>query len=115
MYDLQWILEIKDISNLLNEEEMKELYEKIFKLLFYIKDEIILNQKSIPSGSFKKLMEESPRDENGAIHIPYINYKINKEVYEYVLDYHFKKHRLDESSRSKLRVSIAMGPSPSYI
>ena len=33
----------------LNEEEMKELYEKIFKLLFYIKDEIILNQKSIPS------------------------------------------------------------------
>ena len=49
MYDLQWILEIKDISNLLNEEEMKELYEKIFKLLFYIKDEIILNQKSIPS------------------------------------------------------------------
>ena len=49
MYDLQWILEIKDLSVLLNEEEMKELYEKIFSLLFYIGDEVILSQRSIPS------------------------------------------------------------------
>ena len=49
MYDLQWILEIKDVSNLLNEEEIRELYEKIFSLLFYIGDEVILNQRSIPS------------------------------------------------------------------
>lgn len=48
MYDLQWILEIRDISNLLSEDEIKELYEKIFSLLFYIGDEVILNQKSIP-------------------------------------------------------------------
>lgn len=49
MYDLQWILEIDDISFLLNEDELKELYEKIFLLLFYIEDKVILNQKSIPS------------------------------------------------------------------
>ena len=49
MYDLQWILEIKDVSNLLSEEEIKELYEKIFSLLFYIGDKVILNQRSIPS------------------------------------------------------------------
>lgn len=49
MYDLQWILEIKDVSNLLNEEEIKELYEKIFSLLYYIGDEVILEQRSIPS------------------------------------------------------------------
>ena len=49
MYDLQWILEIKDVSNLLSEEEIKELYEKIFSLLYYIGDKVILNQRSIPS------------------------------------------------------------------
>lgn len=49
MYDLQWILEIKDVSNLLNEEEIKELYEKIFSLLYYIGDEVTLEQRSIPS------------------------------------------------------------------
>lgn len=49
MYDLQWILEIKDVSNLLSEDEIKGLYEKIFSLLFYIGDEVILNQRSIPS------------------------------------------------------------------
>jgi len=90
----------------MTDKKFTEIYIEIMEDLY---------QKSIPSGSFKKLIEESPRDENGAIHIPYINYRIKQEVYEYVLDYHFKKHRLDEPSRSRLRVSIAMGPSPSYI
>ena len=49
MYDLQWIVEIRKIDNLLDEHEIKTLYEKILEILSYVDDDVILNQLSIPA------------------------------------------------------------------
>ena len=49
MYDLQWIVEIRKIDTLLSTEEMKTLYDKIFEILSYVDEDVILNQLSIPA------------------------------------------------------------------
>ena len=49
MYDLQWIMEIRQVDHLLNLDELTRLYDKLISILFYIGDRVILNQRSIPS------------------------------------------------------------------
>ncbi|WP_407375366.1 CDP-glycerol glycerophosphotransferase family protein [Methanobrevibacter sp.] len=49
MYDLQWIVEIRKLDKLLNEDEMKTLYSKILELLTYIDEDVIFKQLSIPA------------------------------------------------------------------
>lgn len=49
MYDLQWIVEIRKIDTLLDDGEIKTLYDKILALLAYIDEDVILNQLSIPA------------------------------------------------------------------
>ena len=49
MYDLQWIMEIRQVDHLLNLDELTRLYDKLISILFYIGDKVILNQRSIPS------------------------------------------------------------------
>ena len=49
MYDLQWIVEIRKIDNLLDEAEIRKLYENILEILAYIDEDVILNQLSIPA------------------------------------------------------------------
>lgn len=49
MYDLQWIVEIRKIDTLLDDAEIKTLYEKILKILEYVDEDVILNQLSIPA------------------------------------------------------------------
>lgn len=45
MYDIQWMFHLRDVSNVLNESELKELYSILHELLQEIDDEIILNQR----------------------------------------------------------------------
>ncbi|WP_297981991.1 CDP-glycerol glycerophosphotransferase family protein [uncultured Methanobrevibacter sp.] len=49
MYDLQWIMEIRQINHLLSIDEIMVLYDKIISILFYIGDKAIFKQRSIPS------------------------------------------------------------------
>lgn len=49
MYDLQWIVEIRKISNILNEDEIRTLYDNILKILSFIDEDVILHQLSIPA------------------------------------------------------------------
>lgn len=48
MYDLQWILEIRFIHLIMSQDEINQLYGKIFYLLSYIDDEVIWAQLSLP-------------------------------------------------------------------
>ena len=45
MYDIQWMFHLRDVSDVLNEDEMNELYSILHELLQEIDDEIILGQK----------------------------------------------------------------------
>ena len=45
MYDIQWMFYIKDVSDVLNKEELNQLYSLLHELLCEIEDYIILNQK----------------------------------------------------------------------
>ena len=45
MYDIQWMFHLRDVSDVLNEDEMNELYSILHELLQEIDDEIILDQK----------------------------------------------------------------------
>ena len=47
MYDLQWIAEIEYIDKLLNEDEIDELYDKIFYILKHVEKDVIFKQLSI--------------------------------------------------------------------
>lgn len=49
MYDLQWIMEIRQVDHLLDLEDLTRLYDKLISILFYIGDKVIFNQRSIPS------------------------------------------------------------------
>ena len=49
MYDLQWIVEIRKIDNLLNDDEIENLYSNIIEILKYVDEDVILNQLSIPA------------------------------------------------------------------
>ena len=49
MYDLQWILEIEKINHLLDNYEIKILFDKILEILSYIDEDVILSQLSIPA------------------------------------------------------------------
>ena len=45
MYDIQWMFHLRDVSDVLNESEFKQLYSILHELLQEIDDEIILNQR----------------------------------------------------------------------
>ncbi len=73
MYDLQWILEIKYIHLLLSQDEINLLYEKLFYILSYIDDDVILSQLSLPIELKEHivLLKHNKRD-----------YLINKDDYQ---------------------------------
>ncbi|WP_407391599.1 CDP-glycerol:glycerophosphate glycerophosphotransferase [Methanobrevibacter sp.] len=77
MYDLQWILEIKFVNALLNEEEINRLYDKLFYILSFIDDDIIRSQLSIPIELKEHivLLKHNKRD-----------YLVNKDSYQKDLD-----------------------------
>ncbi len=47
MYDLQWICQVSYIDQLLNREEIEELYDKIFYILKHVDKDVIFSQISI--------------------------------------------------------------------
>ena len=49
MYDLQWIMEIRQVDHILNLDELTRLYDRLIAILFYIGDKVIIKQRSIPS------------------------------------------------------------------
>ena len=49
MYDLQWIVEIRKIDTLLDDDEIKTLYDRIIEILQVIDEKVILDQTSIPA------------------------------------------------------------------
>lgn len=48
MYDLQRIFKIRKIDNILDKDEIKTLYDKLFEILSYVDEQVILGQVSIP-------------------------------------------------------------------
>ena len=79
MYDLQWIVEIRKIDSLLDEDETEVLYDKIIEILSYIDERVILRQLSIPAAlkAHLILMKRYGRDYlNGSADF-YDDFKLN--------------------------------------
>lgn len=51
MYDVRWMLSVKNISNILNATELNEFKESLKRVLEYIDDEIIINQRFMSNNS----------------------------------------------------------------
>lgn len=90
MYDIQWMFDIKDLSNVLNKEEFDELCDILHELLDEIDDEIILNQKHRDKAllnnilAFKYGKIETIKDEKNHNVIKKINKHTVDELYYHV-------------------------------
>lgn len=56
MYDLQWIVEIRFIFDLLDEDERNVLYNKILHIMSFIEDDVVMAQLSLPIELKKHLL-----------------------------------------------------------
>lgn len=84
MYDIQWMFDLRDLSDTLNEEEFDELCSILHELLDEIDDEIILDQKHRDKAllynilAFKYGEIETIKDEK--------NHNVIKKINEYTVD-----------------------------
>jgi len=56
MYDIQWMFDISDVSDVLSEDELNQLYSILRELLSEIDDYIILNQKHRDRSLIKSIL-----------------------------------------------------------
>lgn len=56
MYDIQWMFDISDVSDVLDENELEQLYSILHELLEEIDDSIILNQKHPDRSLLKSIL-----------------------------------------------------------
>ena len=68
-----------------------------------------------PKADFNALMKVSPKNEEGQIEIPYMDYSINKKVYNKIVSEVIKEYGIRSSFRiSAFKATIALGCSPKF-
>lgn len=90
MYDIQWTFHLRDVSGVLDKNELDEFYSILYELLQEIDDEIILNQKH-PDKTllntiliFKHQEMETIKDENRPNVVKKVNNRIVDQLYYHV-------------------------------
>lgn len=89
----------------MNQKKIDELIYGTYELLY---------ASSEPSVSFKKLMEDSPKDKRGQIHIPYNDYLIEQKVMEDIINAQIKKYKLKDAEIRAFKFTIYLGCSPKF-
>ena len=84
MYDIQWMFDISDVSDVLNKNELNQLYDILHDLLNEIDDHIILSQKHQDRSLIKSILLFKHQ------HIKTLknsnNYNVIKKVGKYTID-----------------------------
>lgn len=76
-----------------------------------------LYANATPKADFYELMEKSPKNERGQIDIPFMNYSIEEEKFDEILNKFIndKKLKMTNSEKEDFRVTINLGCSPRTI
>jgi len=86
----------------LKTKEDKVLYE-IYKRLF---------AASTPTGDFDELVANARIDDEGKRHIPFMDYEIDDDVMDNIIETVLKENRIRKKERSKYKTTIYLGCSP---
>lgn len=83
-------------------------------------DKIMLNiyrelyKNSTPAADFDELMERAEMNDRGEKVIHYMDYKIEKEKFDEIVESKLKGSKLDEWWKRGIRFNIYLGCSPAY-
>lgn len=67
---------------------------------------------SEPPVSFDYLMENSPKDEEGRIIIPYMDYYLDEATQKKILNKHLSKNRVSKENAKAIQFNVWLGCSP---
>jgi len=76
-----------------------------YRILFY---------KSTPSADFEKLMEEADVNEDGQKVINFMDYEIDEEVYDVIVESIIRKYKFKGYKIQQFKTTIALGCSPKF-
>jgi hypothetical protein len=86
--------------------------KKVDKIMLEIYRELYKN--STPAADFDELMENAELNQFGQKIIHYMDYKIEKEKFDEIVETKLKGSRLDEWYKRGIRFNIYLGCSPAY-
>ena len=69
---------------------------------------------SLKTDKFDLLMENSPKNEQGQIMIPYMNHEISEELCDQIIDEVLGNLRISKRMKQTLRTAIYLGCSPKF-
>lgn len=71
-----------------------------------------LYRKSTPSADFDKLVEEAPLNKEGQKVIEFMDYEIEQDVLDSVIEKHIRKKRFSKYQKKSIKVNVYLGCSP---
>lgn len=86
------------------------LDEKLNKVIHDIYRELYNN--STPKADFDKLVEEAELDSEGRKIIPFMNYEIEQEKMDEIIDKHCKENALNKRFIDIIKANVYLGCSP---
>jgi hypothetical protein len=73
-----------------------------------------LYKQSTPSADFQELIDNATINESGQKEIPFLNYEIEEEVCDNIIDSVIKKYKFKNWEAKSFRTSIILGCSPKF-
>ena len=83
------------------EKAINECYRRLFKA-------------STPSADFDLLVETAIIDKDGLKHIPFMDYEIEEDMFESIIEDVIKEFKISSIHSGPFRVSIMLGCSPKF-
>ena len=81
------------------EKAIAECYRRLFKA-------------STPSADYDLLVKNATVDEDGLKHIPFMNYELEEDKFESIIEDVIKEFKIKSSHKQPFRVTIVLGCSP---
>jgi hypothetical protein len=90
----------------------EELRTKEDKCLWEIYTRLF--EASTPKGDFNELVENGKKDEHGRIHIPFMDYEIEPDVMDKIIQDTCKEFKIPKKDREKFKNTVYLGCSPRF-
>lgn len=81
------------------EKAIDECYRRLFKA-------------ATPSADFDLLVENATIDDNGLRHIPFLEYELEEDKFESIIENVIKEFKIRSTHKAPFRVTIMLGCSP---
>ena len=73
-----------------------------------------LYKAATPSADFDLLVETATIDDNGLKHIPFLDYELEEDKFESIIEDVIKEFKISSMRKDPFRVSIMLGCSPKF-